>query len=146
MQETITINRPVHEVYSFWRQLENLPRFMRHVVSVTESSDGISHWVIKTSHGKELAWDAQLIEDKPDQMISWESLEGGDVDNAGSVWFTPDPGGRATLLKVVMRYSPPGGKLGAALAKLFGDDAETQIAQDLSQLKSLLETGEVPHA
>jgi uncharacterized membrane protein len=144
MEKSVTINRSPEEIYSFWRQLENLPRFMQHIQSVTQTGDGISHWVIKTSHDRTLEWDARLIEDKPGQMLSWQSLEGADVDNAGSVWFTPANGGRGTVVKVSIKYSPPGGKLGAMLAKLLGDGAEKQMAEDLFRLKSLLETGEIP--
>lgn len=144
MEKSVTINRSPDEIYSFWRQLENLPRFMNHIQSVTQKGDGISHWVMKTSHDRTLQWDARLIEDKPGQMLSWQSLEGADVDNAGSVWFTPAVGGRGTVVKVSMKYSPPGGKLGSLMAKLMGDSADKQMAEDLFRLKSLLETGETP--
>lgn len=144
MEKAVTINRSPEEIYTFWRQLENLPRFMEHIQSVTQTGEGISHWVVKTSHDRTLEWDARLIEDKPGQMLSWQSLEGADVDNAGSVWFTPATGGRGTVVKVSMKYSPPGGKFGAMMAKLFGDSAEKQMAEDLFRLKSLLETGETP--
>ena len=144
MEKAVTINRSPDEIYSFWRQLENLPRFLQHIQSVTQLGDGISHWAVRTSHGKQLEWDARLIEDKPGQMLSWQSLDGADVDNAGSVWFTPATGGRGTVVKVSMKYSPPGGKFGAMLAKVFGDSAEKQMSEDLFRLKSLLETGEIP--
>ena len=141
VEKSVTISRPPQEIYSFWRQLENLPRFMQHIQSVTRSGGGISHWVVKTSHGRTLEWDARIIEDKPGQMISWQSLEGADMDNAGSVWFTPSPDGRGTVVKVSMKYSPPGGKFGAIIAKLFGDSAEKEMDEDLARLKNLLETG-----
>lgn len=143
MERAITINRSPDEIYSFWRQLENLPRFMQHVQSVTQRADGISHWVVKTSHGKTLEWDARLIEDKPGQMLSWQSLEDADMDNAGSVWFTPAAGGAGTIVKVSMKYSPPGGKIGAAIAKFFGENPEKEIEDDLLRLKQLLERGEI---
>jgi uncharacterized membrane protein len=146
MEASVTIDRSPEEIYSFWRQLENLPRFMKHLESVTQKGGGISHWVVKTLYDKTFEWDARLIEDKPGQMISWQSLEGADVDNAGSVWFTPATGRRGTVVKVSMKYSPPGGKLGALIGKLFGDSAEKQVAEDLFRLKSLLETGETPTA
>ncbi|HEX4263279.1 MAG TPA: SRPBCC family protein [Verrucomicrobiae bacterium] len=144
IEKSLTINRSPEEIYSFWRQLENWPRFMQHIQSVNQTGDGISHWVMKTSHDRTFEWDARIIEDKPGQMISWQSLEGADVDNAGSVWFTPATGGRGTVMKVVMKYSPPGGKLGSVVAKLMGDSPEKQLAQDLFRMKSLLETGEIP--
>jgi uncharacterized membrane protein len=137
---SITIACPADAIYSFWREFENLARFMTHVVSVTESGD-TSHWVIKTASGKELEWDSRIIEDKPGEMISWQSLEGADVDNAGSVWFMPTPSGH-TRVKVAMKYSPPGGKVGAVLAKIFGDSAKDELVEDLKRLKNLLENGE----
>jgi uncharacterized membrane protein len=142
LEKSITINRTAHEIYSFWRRLENLPRFMVHLKSVTELDDGSSHWVMKTSMGKELQWDARIIEDRPNEMISWQSLENADVDNAGSVWFTAAAGGRGTIVKVSMKFSPPGGKVGAALAKLTGHSAEKELAKDLFRFKALMETGE----
>jgi uncharacterized membrane protein len=139
LEESITINRSPDEIYSFWRQLENLSRFMQHIKSVTQTGSGLSHWVVQTSHGAKFEWDARLIEDKPGQMISWQSLDGADVDNAGSVWFTPADDGKGTVVKVVMKYAPPGGKLGALMAKFFGDSAEKQMMEDLVRLKKLLE-------
>jgi uncharacterized membrane protein len=139
MEQSITINRSPDEVYSFWRQLENLPRFMQLIQSVTQLGDNVSHWVVQTTHGAKFEWDARLIEDKPGQMLSWQSLDGADVDNAGSVWFTPAGDGDSTVVKVSMKYSPPGGKLGALMAKFFGDSAEKQMMDDLVRLKNLLE-------
>jgi uncharacterized membrane protein len=145
LEQSITVNRSPEEIYSFWRQLENLSRFMQHIKSVTQTGSGISHWVVETSHGAMFEWDARLIEDKPGQMISWQSLDGADVDNAGSVWFTPAADGRGTVVKVSMKYSPPGGKLGALMAKVFGDSAEKQMMEDLMRLKNLMESpGHLP--
>ena len=145
LEQSVTINRSPHEIYSFWRRLENLPRFMPHIKSVTQRVDGISHWVVKTTAGKEFEWDARLIEDKPGEMLSWQSLEGADVDNAGSIWFIPAGDGLGTVIKVSMKYSPPGGKLGALLGKFFGDSAEKQMGEDLLRLKNLLESpGHMP--
>ena len=145
IEHAVTINRSPDEIYSFWRQLENLPRFMHHIKSVTQAGDGISHWLVQTSAGKEFEWDARLIEDKPGQMLSWQSLDGADVDNAGSVWFTPAADGLGTVVKVSMKYSPPGGKLGALLGRFLGDDAEKEMVEDLLRLKKLMESpGHMP--
>jgi uncharacterized membrane protein len=145
IEHAVTIARSPDEIYSFWRQLENLPRFMHHIKSVTQTGDGVSHWEVRTATGQEFEWDARLIEDKPGQMLSWQSLEGADIDNAGSVWFTPAANGLGTVVKVSMKYSPPGGKLGALLGKLFGDSAEREMAEDLLSLKKLLESpGHIP--
>jgi uncharacterized membrane protein len=143
VEESVTINRSPEELYSFWRHFENLPQFMSHVESVVDRGDGTSHWIIKTSMGKELEWDARIIEDRPNEMISWQSLQDAEVDNAGSVWFVRAPGGRATTVRVKLRYDPPGGKLGTAFAKLTGQSAEKQIAEDLARFKELMETGKI---
>ncbi|HSU54059.1 MAG TPA: SRPBCC family protein [Candidatus Dormibacteraeota bacterium] len=144
VDKAVTIEKPVNEVYAFWRDLENLPRFMRHVKSVTRKDDLHSHWVVKTVGGKTVEWDAEIIEQRENEMVSWRSAPGADVDNAGSVWFTPVPGGSGTIVRVEMKYVPPAGSAGAAVAKVFGRDAESEIEDDLQRLKSLLETGKVP--
>lgn len=143
-QKTITINRPVAEVYTFWRNFDNLPRFMKHVESVSVRSGVLSHWAVNPNGKRLLEWDAELIEDRTNELISWQSLPGADVDNAGSVWFKPAVGNRGAVVKVALKYAPPGGKAGAAIGKLFGHDAAAVIEEDLYRLKSLLETGEMP--
>jgi uncharacterized membrane protein len=140
VDELIAIDRPVAEVYSFWRRLENLPRFMRHIKSVKVVDDLHSHWKVATLADKIVEWDAEIIEQRENEMISWRSIPGADVDNAGSVWFTPSPDGRATIVRVALKYVPPGGKAGALLAKLFRRDADSEIKEDLNRLKTILET------
>jgi uncharacterized membrane protein len=142
--KAVTIAKPVNEVYSFWRRLENLSRFMRHVECVAIKDDLHSHWVVKTLGGKKMEWDAEIIEQKENEMISWRSAPGADVDNAGSVWFTGVPGGQGTVVRVELKYVPPAGAAGAAMARVFGRDADLEIEEDLNRLKSLLETGTIP--
>ncbi|PWU14902.1 MAG: cyclase [Verrucomicrobia bacterium] len=144
IEKAVTINRSPMDLYSFWRQFEKLPMFMTHLRTVTEREDGTSHWVMETDKGKTLEWHARLIEDRPGEMLSWQSLENADVDNAGSVWFMPAAGGRGTMVRLKVRYNPPGGKLGAAWAKITGQSAEKQIADELHRFKALMETGEIP--
>jgi len=144
VDKAITIEKPVSEVYSFWHRFENLPRFMRHLESVTVQDDLHSHWVVKTFGGKKLEWDSEIIEQRQSEMISWRSLPGADVDNAGSVWFTPVPGGTGTVVRLEMKYVPPGGKAGALISKMFRQDADSEIEEDLHRLKTLLETGQLP--
>jgi uncharacterized membrane protein len=144
VDRAITIERPVAEVYGLWRRLENLPRFMRHLESVTVKDNLHSHWVIKGFGGKKLEWDSEIIEQRENEMISWRSAPNADIDNAGSVWFTPVPGGNGTVVRVEIKYVPPGGKPGASISKLFRKDADSEIAEDLNRLKSLLETGQLP--
>jgi uncharacterized membrane protein len=144
VDKAITINCPVAMVYGFWSRLENLPRFMRHLESVIVQDEMHSHWVAKAMDGKTLEWDAELIEKRENEMISWRSGPGADVDNAGSVWFTPVPGGQGTLVRVELKYAPPGGKAAALVARIFGRDAEKEIEENLERLKVFLETGHLP--
>ena len=106
VEKAITIGLPVQEVYSFWRRLENLPRFMNHLESVVRHDEKHSRWTVKTPGGKRVQWEAEIIEERENEIISWRSLLGSDVDNAGSVWFTPASGGRGTVVKVALKYLP----------------------------------------
>lgn len=142
--ESVTINRPIEDLYRFWRNLENLPQFMRHLDAVEKVTDTISHWRAKGPGGAIVEWDAEINNEVPNQVIGWRSLEGADVVSAGSVNFDRAAGG--TRVTVHLQYSPPGGKLGAAFAKLFGADAETEIRDDLQRFKNLLESGRSPAA
>jgi uncharacterized membrane protein len=144
VQKTVTINRPVAEVYAFWNDLQNLPKFMRHLQSVRLNNGTTSHWVIQPSESSTLEWDAEIIENRANEVIAWQSLPGADVDNAGSVWFRPAIGSRGTVVKVALKYNPPGGKFAARIAKFFDEDAQAVIEEDLYRFKSLLETGEIP--
>ncbi|MFP5261342.1 MAG: SRPBCC family protein [Blastocatellia bacterium] len=141
--KTMTINRPPEEVYRFWRDFQNLPRFMTHLESVQVTGDNRSHWVAKAPAGATVEWDAEIVEDRPNEVISWRSLEGADVDNSGSVRFERAPGGRGTEVRVEIAYDPPGGVLGTTVAKLFGEEPEQQLKDDLYRFKQVMETGEV---
>ena len=140
---TCFINLPPEEVYSFWRNFENLPRFMRHLESVRDLGDGRSHWKAKGPAGMNVEWHATIIADVPNEVITWRSLEGSDVDNAGAVRFERATGNRGTILKVNLEYNPVGGVIGAAVAKLFGEEPEQQLDDDLRRFKQVLEVGEV---
>jgi len=143
LRESITIDRSPEDIYRFWHKLEGLPCIMNHIESVREIGPQRSHWVAKAPAGMHVEWDSEIIDDRPNEMIAWRSLEGADVDNAGSVRFERAPGGRGTVVKVEMDYRPPGGIVGAKIAKLFGEAPEKQIAVDLHRLKQLMETGEI---
>lgn len=144
VRETIAITRPREEVYRFWRNFENLPQFMRHLDEVKVESERLSHWRARGPAGKGVAWDAEITRDEPNEMIAWRSLPGADVENSGEVQFEDAPGARGTIVRVQLTYKPPAGVLGAAVAKLFGEEPHGQIADDLRRLRSILETGEVP--
>jgi uncharacterized membrane protein len=140
--ESVTINRPVEDLYRFWRNLANLPRFMRHLESVERITDTISHWKARGPAGTFVEWDAEINNEVPNKVIGWRSLENADVVSAGSVNFDESASGRGTRVTVHLQYSPPGGKVGASLARLFGRDAETEIREDLHRFKELVESGE----
>ena len=138
VDERIVLNRPRSEVYLFWRNLENLPRFMDHLESVTVLDEERSHWVAKAPAGTRVEWDAVIHNEIPNELIAWRSLEGSEVDNAGSVHFSPTENGD-TEVRVVLRYDPPAGRMGAAVAWLFGEEPSRQVAEDLRRLKQVVE-------
>lgn len=143
--QSVTINRPADECYRYWRNLEQLPRFMQHLESVRVLDERRQHWTAKGPAGTSVEWDAELTEDEPGRRLAWRSIEGAAVDNSGEVEFAPAPGGRGTIVTVRLQYAPapPAGKLGAAAARLPGADPSQQIAADLRRFKQLLETGEI---
>jgi uncharacterized membrane protein len=143
VEESVTINRSAETLYKFWRNLENLPRFMGHLESVERITDTLSRWRAKGPAGRRVEWNAEIINEVPNDVIGWRSIEGSDVVSAGSVNFEDAGSGRGTRVRVRLQYSPPGGKLGAAVARLMGRDPATEIREDLRRFKQLIETGEV---
>ena len=144
VEETVTVNRPVAAVFRFWRNFENLPTFMNHLESVSEREYGISHWVARGPGGTTVEWDARIINEIDNRLIGWQSLEGSTISTAGSVNFRQTPKG--TEVRVHLQYSPPAGRLGAAVARLMGEEPRIQVREDLWRFKQLIETGEVPRA
>jgi uncharacterized membrane protein len=142
-KRSITVQRPVDEVYSFWHDFQNLPQFMRHLESVRMTGDRRSHWVAKAPAGKTVEWDAETTEDRTNEVIAWRSLPGSKVYNAGEVRFSAAPGDRGTELRVTLDYDPPFGKLGSKLAMLWREEPGQQIADDLRHFKQVMETGEI---
>jgi uncharacterized membrane protein len=143
VRRAITIRHPRAGVYAFWRELSNLPRFMTHLESVEELGDGRSRWTAQAPGGTTVTWEAQLTEDRPDELIAWRSVDGSQVANAGRVRFVDAPAGRGTEVHVEMEYAPPGGVLGSTLAKLTGQEPAQQVAEDLRHLKQVLELGSI---
>ncbi|MFO0929330.1 MAG: SRPBCC family protein [Gemmataceae bacterium] len=142
VSQSITIDRPPHELYAAWRKFEQLPRFMTHLVSVKEDGRR-SHWVARGPVGTSVEWDAEIINEDRNRLIAWRSLPGSQVDTAGSVHFTPASAGRGTVVKVELKYDPPGGRIGSAIAWLVGEDACKQVAEDLQRFKQQMEAGQV---
>jgi uncharacterized membrane protein len=144
VQKTLTINKPIEQVYQFWRDFEKFPRFMGHLESVEVTGDRRSHWRARGPAGLRFSWDAEIVEDRPDELISWRSLPGGGVQNSGTVSFRRAPGARGTEVRVALEYQPPAGELGRSIAWLFGEEPEQQVHDDLRRFKQLMETGEIP--
>lgn len=144
IDKSIVINKSPDECYKYWRNIENLPRFMRHVESIRRIDERRSHWIAKGPAASRLEWDSEITEDRPGEALSWRTLDGADVANAGSVRFEAAPGGRGTIVRVSMHFSPAGGRVGARLAKLLGDDPQSKVKEDLRRFKQVLETGEIP--
>jgi uncharacterized membrane protein len=144
VEQAVTINQPRHKVYRFWRNLENLPRFMEHLESVRFTADRRSHWVSRGPLGTRVSWDAEIVEDRPDEHIAWASIPGSDLENSGWVHFADAPGGRGTEVTVSLTYNPPAGSTGAAVARLLGSDASTAVREDLRHFKQIMEAGETP--
>lgn len=143
LSASTTVNKSPEEVYAFWRDLGNLPSFMGHLESVSDNGDGTSSWVAKAPLGKSVTWDAEITGEEPGRRLAWRSLQGADVDNSGTVHFAAAPGDRGAEVKVVLHYDVPGGALGRAAAKLFGEEPEQQVRDDLRRFKQVMETGQV---
>jgi uncharacterized membrane protein len=146
VRKAITINRSPEEVYGFWRNLENLPRFMVHLESVRELDQRLSYWRVHAPLGTTVEWTAEIVEDRPNELISWRSLPDSRVPNSGIVRFTPAPGDRGTEIQLEISYDPPAGALGATIAKLLGQEPSQHVDGDLRRFKQVMETGEVVHS
>lgn len=142
--ESLSINASPEEIYSYWKNFENLPSFMRHLESVAVVDETISHWVAKAPLGTSVEWDARLVVDEPNRRLGWETLEDSSIQHEGLVTFEESGNGRGTIVRVEMSYEPPAGHVGATLARLLGEEPRVQIHEDLRRLKQLIETGEVP--
>jgi uncharacterized membrane protein len=145
VKKSITIQQSPDYLYRFWRNFENLPHFMNHIESVKSLDEKRSHWVMKAPLGTQVEWDAEILNDEQPKNIVWRSLPGADVDSVGSVAFN-DANGSGTEVKVTMEYHPPGGAIGATVAKIFGENPEQQLEEDLNRFKELMETAAVPAA
>jgi uncharacterized membrane protein len=142
--QAVTIRKPAAELYAFWRDIPNLMQVINHPVAITAPSADESHWSVSAPAGKRVEWDAIIINDVTDRLIAWRSREDADVQNAGSVRFEDAPGDEGTEVTVALEYNPPGGRLGALMAKLTRDSAGSQVYDALRRFKALMEAGEIP--
>ena len=143
IEKSVTVSSTPKELFRMWRDFENLPQFMEDLESVTRLDETRSHWVANGPGGRKVEWDAEIYNEKENEMIAWRSLPGSDVTNAGSVHFEEAPG-HGTYVKVVLNYNPPGGKAASLLAKLFGKEPGQLIEHNLRRFKQLVETCEIP--
>jgi uncharacterized membrane protein len=146
VERSVTIDRERQGLYAFWRDFNNLPKFMHNVHSVSVQDALHSHWVVEAPAGKTVEWDSKITQDEPGYIIAWESLEGASVRNSGRVEFMDSPDNRGTVVRVTLTYDPPAGTVGKLIAKLFQKEPKVQARQDLRRFKQLMETGEVSTA
>jgi len=143
VEESITVNRSPEDLFAFWRQFENLPQVMSNLQSVERIEPNRYRWTATGPLGSVVSWDAEVITERPNELIGWRSLEGSQVDTAGSVHFVRAQGGQGTEVRVTLKYNPPGGKAGAAVAWLTGSSASQQIRADLQRFKEKMESGQM---
>ena len=144
IKHVAVVERPAAELYDYWRNVENAPRFMTGVEAVTLTGPDKSHWVSGGPFGKKFEWDSEVFHDEPGRMFAWKTLPGADVPHAGMIKFEPTTGGRGTTVTVEINYEPPAGMLGVAVAKVIGQDPDSMTKENLRQFKQLMETGEIP--
>jgi uncharacterized membrane protein len=140
-EKSIVIDCEPEELYRFWRRFENLPQVMRHLKSVQTIDHERSHWVAEGALGKDVQWDAEIINERENEMIAWRSLPGGDIETAGSVHFEPLKNIHGSEVTVSMKFNPPVGKIGAQVASLIGEGLEDKLDEDLKTFKQVMETG-----
>jgi len=143
VHSSLAINQKAEDLYRFWREFSNLPLFMKNIRSVQSMDDKRSHWEARGPAGSAIEWDADIVDDRPNELIAWRSTEHSDVSHEGSVRFQPAPGNRGTLVTVTMQYRPPGGTLGAGMAAWFGTDPRQAMKTDLRRFKQIMELGEI---
>jgi uncharacterized membrane protein len=144
LEQSMIVNKSPRECYGFWRDLKNLPQFIRGLEAVTVNDDRVSHWVMKIPNGPRLEWDVEITADQDGQRISWKSANDSAAQNAGTVRFDPAPGGRGTLVRVWIHLKPPMGRAAVGIAKLMGHDPKSEMRESLRRFKNLMEAGELP--
>ncbi|MCB0324939.1 MAG: DUF2892 domain-containing protein [Bdellovibrionales bacterium] len=144
--KSIHINRPPEQLYAFWRNLENLPRVMSHIESVTSLDDKRSLWVARVPFADTIEWEAEVTTERPNELIAWRSRPGSELDCEGAVRFRSPAFGEGTEVFVSMSYLPPGGTIAAKVLKMFRSGLQQQLQEDLRGFKQLMEAGERPRS
>jgi uncharacterized membrane protein len=139
VRTSVVVNRPREELYAFWRRLENLPLFMKHLAMVRENEDGTSSWMVRMPGGlNSLHWDAEIVKEEEGTELSWKSLPGGSVENAGKINFTDTPG-KATRIDAVITYRAPLGVVGEAISRLLNPAFRRKVTEDIEGFKFYME-------
>ena len=144
LQVAFTINKPVSEVFGYWRDLEGLPRFMRHLESVRKLDDRRSEWTMRGPMGARFTWQSEIVDQAENRHIIWRSMPGSLVESSSSLQFRDAPGGRGTELIAAMHYGRIGNYVGSGLAEVLGTLPERALREELRRFKQLLEAGEIP--
>lgn len=144
IQKTVNVDAPVEQVFDFWSNFENFPRFMSNVREVRPLEGGRSHWVVTGPAGVPVEWDAETTKVVPNEEIAWKSVEGSAIANAGVVKFRPNRRG-GTEVDIRLSYNPPAGAVGHAVASLLGAHPKRQLDGDMLRLKTLFDTGKRAH-
>ena len=144
IEQSILVRRAPRDLYLLWRDPETIARIFGHVERIEPRPGGVSHWIVRGPLGTMLEWDVAVVNEVENHLIGWQSLPGADVDFAGSVHFEPRGAGGESEVRIVLRYDPPGGAVGAALAELLGTDPAAAIADDLARFKRQVESGRAP--
>ncbi|SCC63566.1 Uncharacterized membrane protein [Chitinophaga costaii] len=137
IRTSIVVNKHRSEVYAFWRRLENLPRFMRHLTDVQSITDTHSVWQIHLP-GFEVVWEAEIVKEEPNVLLAWRSLPDSMVVNAGKVEFFDAPNG-GTELSIMITYRPPAGNIGRAIANVLTPAFRMMVQKDIHRFKDLVE-------
>lgn len=143
LEAVVTVGRPAAELYEFWRDPSNLPRFMTAVSSVEPQSEGVAEWTIEPRVGPGISFRAVVTDDRPNERIAWRSEDTAVVRHTGEVDFEEMPAGRGTAVRMRLHFQPSGGAIGAKIAGLFDGAVETRLRSDLGRFKQLIETGEI---
>ncbi len=142
---SLTIQKPRKELYAYWRRLENLPNFMKHLKEVRKGEEKRSHWEARIPGDiGTVDWEADVTEEKENEFIAWQSIRGSQIDNAGEVRFKDAPAGRGTVVRATISYRPPAGAIGSGAAKLLNPLFKQMVKEDLRRFKRLMESGEIP--
>ena len=144
IEKSILVDAPVPQVFAYWRNLENLPQWMSHVREVKNLGGDRYHWVVDGPAGSAVEWDSELLNVEENREMTWRSVGDSQVEHVGRIRFEETGNGSGTRIHVQMRYTPPGGVIGHAIARAFGTDPKSHMDDDLARMKMAIETGKPP--